>query len=144
MAKNKKFNYGKNWEARAWAKFLENMKNISSGGEVAKIFDNLLSENEKKIVVRRIVAISMIRAGKSYKEIGRVLWISSRTISVIKKSILNNDFYKSGRYYNGKSNKERIKRIKSLPSRTIFDYWANMPWPTKSGRGRWKYLDYQG
>ncbi|TRZ64838.1 MAG: hypothetical protein D4Q79_00670 [Spirochaetia bacterium] len=143
MVNNKEFNYGKDWEIRAWLKFLENTKNVKSGKKLTEFFDNLLSENEKKIIIRRIVAISMIRAGKSYKEIGRILWISSKTISAIKKSVLNDYTYKSGRYYSEKSDEEKRKRIKPLSPRTIVDYWANMPWPTKSGKGRWKYLNYQ-
>jgi len=41
------------------------------------------------------------------------------------------------------SKKEKSKKIKPLSGRTIFDYWADFPFPTKYGSGRWKYLNYQ-
>jgi len=133
----------KYWEEHAWKEFLKSMERGKSAKQLANFFDNLLSDDEKKASMRRLAIFSMIRAGKSYKEISRILWVSSKTISAIKKSIVEDKGYKSSYYYDEISKKEKIKRIKPLPGRTIFDYWAGFPFPESRAKGRWKYLNYQ-
>ncbi|MFH1346966.1 MAG: Trp family transcriptional regulator [Spirochaetota bacterium] len=133
----------KDWEIRIWAEFLKNAEMTKSAKQIVGLFDKLLSKSEKKSMAKRIAAISMIRAGKSYKEISRILWISPKTISALKKSVAGEGEYKSSYYYSEKNEKEKRDKIKPSRGRTIFDYWADMPWPTKTGKGRWKYLDYQ-
>ncbi|MFH1346722.1 MAG: helix-turn-helix domain-containing protein [Spirochaetota bacterium] len=125
-----------------WLKFIENVKN-SKPETTAKIFDSLLSVDEKEVIAKRLAAINLIRAGKSYKEIGKILWMSPSTISALKKSIIDAAGYQSGDFYASQSKKEKERRIKPLPERTIFDYWADFPFPKSYGKGRWKYLNYQ-
>lgn len=125
-----------------WLKFLENVKN-SKPETTAKIFNSLLSVDEKEVIAKRLAAINLIREGKSYKEIGKILWMSPSTISAIKKSIIDAAGYQSGDFYANQSKKEKERKIKPLPERTIFDYWANFPFPESRGKGRWKYLNYQ-
>jgi len=125
-----------------WLKFLEKVKN-SNPEMTVKIFNFLLSVDEKEAIMKRLAAVNLIRAGKSYKEIGKILWMSPSTVSAVKKSMAKATGYKSGNFYASQSKKEKEKKIKPLPERTIFDYWADFPFPESRGKGRWKYLNYQ-
>ncbi len=144
MKKISQFKSRKEWENCLWAKFLENTKKLKSEKKLNVFLDNLFTASEKKLIVKRLAALALVKAGKSYKEIEQILWISPSPISALKKCVYQNDGYFSNRYYAAKSSSEKRKKIKGLPPRTIFDYWLNMPMPTKTGRGRWKFLYYQG
>ncbi|MEK7547052.1 MAG: Trp family transcriptional regulator [Patescibacteria group bacterium] len=130
------------WEENVWSKFLDNIEKASSKKEIAELLDNLLSSNEKILISKRLAAMALIKNGKSYREIGKILWISPGTVSALKKSVYLAANYKSNRYYAGKNRNEKIKRIKEIPPQTIFDYWINFPIPKKTGKGRWKFLSY--
>ena len=69
-----------------WLKFLEKVKN-SNPEMTVKIFNFLLSVDEKEAIMKRLAAVNLIRAGKSYKEIGKILWMSPSTVSAVKKSM---------------------------------------------------------
>lgn len=144
MEEISKFKSRKEWEDFIWLNFLENAEKAKSNKKLKIFLDSLLSANEKKLIIKRLAVLAMIKSGKSYKEVGEILWVSPSTISALKKSILNQFGYRSNRYYANKSANKKRKHIKGLPPRTIFDYWLNFPLPNKSGRGRWKFLNYQG
>ena len=120
------------WELNIWSKFLVNIEKANSKKEIAKLLDNLLSSNEKILISKRLATVALIKGGKSYREIGKILWISPGTVSAIKKSISLPANYKSSRYYCGRNKSEKIKRMKGIPPETIFDYWARLPIPKKS------------
>lgn len=135
----------KEWEDFVWSKFLENAERARSEKQLKNFLDNLLSANEKKLIIKRLTALAMTKAGKTYKEIEEILWISPSTISALKKSFEKRSGYQSSRYYAEKNKNEKRKHIKGLPAqKTILDYWLNFPFPTKAGKGRWKFLNYQG
>ncbi|MBI4117365.1 MAG: hypothetical protein HY451_01650 [Parcubacteria group bacterium] len=144
MEKVAKFKSRKEWERGIWRNFLANIERAESKREIVKLLDNLLSVREKRFISKRMTALALINAGKSYKEIGKILWISPSTVSALKKSVYGNSGYQSNRYYAEKSRNEKRKNMKGLPPQTIFDYWLNFPFPKKTGRGRWKFLNYQG
>lgn len=144
MKKFSKFNSKKEWEDYVWSKFLENIKTIKSDERLKAFLNDLFSASEKKLIINRLAALAMIRAGKTYKEIEEALWISPSTISALKKSFRQKGAYQSNRYYAERSKQRKRKEIKGLPPQTMFDYWFNFPFPTKTGRGRWKFLYYQG
>lgn len=102
ISENRKY-----WEERAWKEFLESSKNAKSLNQLTEFFDSLLSNSEKKVIMRRLSIFSMLKAGKSYKEISKNLWVSSKTVSAIKKSIVGNKRYKSSYYYDELSKKEK-------------------------------------
>ena len=108
------------------------IEKANSKKEIAELLDNLLSYNEKILISKRLAAVALIKDGKSYREIGKILWISPGTVSAIKKSIYLPVSYKSSRYYYGRNKSEKIKRMKGIPPETIFDYWARLPIPKKS------------
>ena len=130
-------------EENIWWSFLEVVERQSSKGKTAKFLDTFLSANEKKLISKRLAALVLIKSGKSYKEVGKILWMSPGTISALKKSVYGENVYQSNRHYSQKSKDEKMKRFKGLPEKTIFDYWLNFPFPSGRGKGRWKYLNYQ-
>ncbi len=142
-----KFQSRKEWENFVWQKLLENIRGIKSKKDLGEFLDSLMSEDERKMVIKRLLAISLLKQGKTYKEIGEILWLSPNTISAIKKSIGSDLGYRSDVMLNEKrraNNKlKRLDKIKIKPS-NIFDYWANFPWPKMVGKGRWRFLNYHG
>jgi len=84
------------WETACWREILESKELLSL----------LITSHERRDLVNRAAAMDKIISGKSYQEIGKELWISPQTISVIKKAI-NEKAYRS---YLERSHKERKKR----------------------------------
>ena len=147
MKEISQFKSRKEWEEFIWMKFLESLEKNKSKKQIGEFLNSLLSTDERKMIIKRLVAISLIGGGKTYKEIGEILWISPTTISAIKKSLNNNLGYRSDWELNQKRRvSQRIERIRRLkiPQKGLFDYWLNFPWPTMVGKGRWKFLNYQG
>lgn len=144
MNKISNFSSRKALEKYLWLRFLASAEKSKSPKSFRSILEILLTSAEKKDVAKRLAALTLLKEGKSYKEISRILWISPATISALKKSLMEQSGYRSGRYYSEKSNKGKRKKMKGLPPLTILDYWLNLPWPKKTGRGRWKFLNYQG
>jgi len=123
------FKSRKEWENYLWRVFLKNVEKSKLEKQLANFLNNLLSETEKKNIVRRLTVIFLLKQGKTYKEIGEILWISPGTISAIKKSLLNYRNYRSKYdFYKNKKVEER-KKMKGLPPETIFDYFAGIKWP---------------
>jgi len=123
------FKSRKEWENYLWRVFLKNVEKSKLEKRLANFLNNLLSETEKKNIVRRLTVIFLLKQGKTYKEIGEILWISPGTISAIKKSLLNYRNYRSKYdFYKNKKVEER-KKMKGLPPETIFDYFAGIKWP---------------
>ena len=143
MRKISEFNSRKEWEDFIWSKFLESAERAKDDRKLKIFLDGLLSTSEKRLIVKRLAALNLIKAGKTYKEIGEILWISPNTLSALKKSILNQSAYLSARHYYKIAKNKKEGKIKGLPPQTIFDYWLNLPMPTKTGKGRWKFLNYQ-
>ena len=87
------------WENACWHK-------ISASKDILGIIS---TSSERHDLVMRAVAIDAIISGKSYRQIGQELWLSSQTISSIKKALTGNN-YKS---YSERSKKERKKKVYS-------------------------------
>ncbi len=85
-----------------WREFSKNVEK-SSPEMTVKILNSLLSEDEKGMVAKRLAAINLIRSGKSYREIGKILWMSPSTVSA-KKEYGQNDRLSKRRFLR-KSNK---------------------------------------
>ncbi len=138
------FSSRKEWEEFVWQKLIEEIAKIQSKEKVRVFLESLISEAEKNFIIKRLIAMSLIKKGKKYREIGEILWISPNTISAIKKSIKSNALYTS-RYKRTKKPKENRKNVEYSDSVSIdlFEYWAKFPFPEKFGR-RWKFVNYQG
>lgn len=85
-----------------WDELVDAIIASRSKKEANKILESLISDYEKKIILKRLGVIALARTGKSYREISEALWLSPNTISTIKKNILDNrDNYKSYRKFYG-------------------------------------------
>lgn len=91
------------WQERLWGKLMAKIASINSQPETKKILENLISDHEKKTILRRLAVKALIQSGKTYQEIAEILWVSPQTISITKKNVLNNlNSYKSyKRFYGG-------------------------------------------
>jgi len=126
-----KFKSRKDWEGYLWETVLENIARLNTERELKSFLNSLLSEAEKKNISRRLIVFSLLKQGKTYREIGEILWISPGTISAIKKSLINKENYRSKRgiYKEGVIKAENLKKMKEIPPETIFDYLARIKWP---------------
>ncbi len=89
----------KEWEDACWEKILTSKD----------LLQLLITSHERHDLVMRAAALDRLFLGKSYKQIGEELWLSSQTVSGIKKAAFGNT-YKS---YLERSKKERKKKIYS-------------------------------
>lgn len=106
MKEPSQFKSRKEWEVFIWEKIVENLSQVKSRKELSNLLKNILTINEKRMIIKRSTAISLIRQGKSYRAISEILWISPGTISAIKKNLIGSEGYKSKYEYT--KNKEHI------------------------------------
>jgi Trp operon repressor len=102
------FRSRKEWEEHIWEILTQELAQADAAEKIGQILKLLITESEKKLIINRAVAISMIQQGKSYREIGRLLWLSPTTISALNKSIRQ-----EGRYitsYSRRKNKEEKRK----------------------------------
>lgn len=105
------------WSEQLWNGLITKISQLNSKEKIRQILEKLISENEKRMILRRLTAIALISSGKSYKEIGEILWLSPNTVSTIKKNILgNHKSYKSYRLFYGGLNKWSHRNLKSEKS----------------------------
>jgi len=144
------FSSRKEWENYLWKEFLKRVNDK----KLELFLNNLLTNQEKRNIIRRLATISLFKKGMNYRQIGEILWLSPNTISSIKKSIGNGE-YKS--YFEiSKKNKNNNKPNKTSKHflqfsfsdmadgmediinimDEIFDRLLNV-----SGNGRWKFLN---
>lgn len=87
----------KEWEEACWQKILKSKA----------LLELLVTPYERRNLVIRAAVIDRLSLGKSYRQIAEELWLSSQTISGIKKAIKENS-YRSYRQ-RGKTERKRIK-----------------------------------
>ena len=88
-----KFKSRREWEEHAWEKIVEGLAMAKSSRGIKDSLDLLLTASEKKQMINRATAIFMLKQGKTYREIGEMLWLSPATISAIKKSMKQGQRY---------------------------------------------------
>lgn len=89
----------KKWEEICWKRIRKS----------EKLLELLATPYERRNLVLRAAVISRINAKRSYREIGKELWLSSQTISGIKKAMERNGY----RSYRERSKTERKKKVYS-------------------------------
>ena len=112
------------WQELLWDKLVLELSKINSYQELKNAIESLLSRNEKQFMLRRLAANALIRQGKSYKEIGEILWISSATISAIKKNLLNKHAHYKGTDFLRKE-KGKLNKTHQLSDQSL----ENLPGP---------------
>ncbi len=110
----------KEWEIACWQKLLDS----------TDLIDLLTTPHERRDFVMRAAALNMIMSGKSYREIGRELWLSPQTISGLKKA-LEEKIYRS---YLERSKTERKKRVYSSKPDKLQPKHRGIPRRTKYGK----------
>lgn len=86
----------KHWEAAVWEILIERLATLKSPAELKKALHFLLSPRERHNATFRALVASRTKSGIGFREIGREVWLSSDTISAIRKSLGETD-YKSAR-----------------------------------------------
>lgn len=127
------------WLDLVWQKLLKEINNQ----QLSITLNSLLSPYEKENIVKRLVAISLIKNGRSYNQIGEELWLSPTTIRSLKLIIENNQSkeYQSYRFRKNKKegDLELKKSKKYYPEPSPFFDWIDhfaASLPEKHGR-RW-------
>lgn len=86
------------WMEIVWEELLENFADLKPAN-LKDALEKLISKAEKTFILRRIAVAALLRKGKTYREIGEILWASPSNISTIKKNILGSGHYKSQRVF---------------------------------------------
>lgn len=130
------------WMNELWEELLSKLANIGTKSEIRKILESLISDYEKKVILKRLAIIASVRMGKSYQEISEILWLSPNTISAIKKNILRNNqenyqsyrrFYGGPRKYSQKSRVSKSFLKELFGDLDIWDVLINPPRPRGIG-----------
>ncbi len=105
-----KFKSRKEWEKHIWSLLIKILVKANSTQEIEKLLNMLLTAHEKKQMIKRASAVSLLKQGKSYQEIGEILWLSPVTISAIRKSMHAQKGYISS-YARNKKPEKKLKRL---------------------------------
>src|SRR3989344_7694196 len=128
-----KFKSRREWEANVWSKLIGGFTRISSPQEMEKSLNLLLTSHEKTQMIKRASAVSLLKQGKSYREIGQILWLSPNTINAIRKSIRTQEGYVSRYMRNKKPEKKQKPLNKEELDQLLFSLWVeslfNLPPP---------------
>ena len=104
---------------------IEGLAKMTSSEEIEQSLNMLLTAYEKKQIINRAVATSLLRQGKSYKEIEEMLWLSPITISAIRKSIKTQKEYVSGYMRSKKHEKKQKPLTKEELGQLRFSSWID-------------------
>jgi len=130
----RKFKSRKEWENYAWKMITSGLANSVSSENIEQSLAILVTAYEKEQMIKRAAAVSFLKQGKSYREIGDLLWLSHPTISSIKKSITAKEGYVSY-YERSRANKKRDKQEKSNSQfSSLLEAFFEVPPPPRQGR----------
>jgi len=93
------------WEDACWKKLLSTK---------AIELDRLITTYERRNIIMRASVGEYLRAGMSYRDIGRTLWCSPQTVSAIRKSLKETGY----RSYANRGKTERKKKTYSSIHKT--------------------------
>lgn len=137
-----KFKSRKEWSDNAWRQLLKDIKHPALSASL----DSLLSSYEKNIIINRFAAVALIKDGRTYREIGRELWLSPNTIRSLKRVLENHSArdYKSYRLFKNDRTTVAEKREakQGLLESSEFVNWVDYcisVYPKKNGP-RWKFF----
>ena len=105
-----KFKSRKEWETYVWKQLIEGLVKITSTEGMERLFDTMLTSHEKNQMIKRVAAIALLKQGKTYRDIGKMLWLSPSTISALKKSMRMLKGYES-HYMRHKKHEKPPKRL---------------------------------
>lgn len=118
-----KFKSRKEWEQFVWQHITKALAGENSSEVVDKSLSLLITESERGQIIRRAAAISLLKQGKSYGMISKLLWLSPSTISALRKSLRGEEGYVSN-YLRRKKGEKVFKRLsKKEWARLRFKLW---------------------
>jgi len=140
-----KFKSKKQWSDYVWQRLLKDIKNPV----LSVALDSLLGRYEKNIIINRFAAIALIKEGRTYREIGRELWLSANTIRSLKR-ILESNSMKEYQSYRLRSNRQKQAQIakeldeikREINNSSDFLNWVDYcisVMPKKNGP-RWRFV----
>jgi uncharacterized protein YerC len=91
-----KFKSRKELDGYVWNQLVENLAKTLSPRGTESSLTMLTTASERKQITTRAAALELLKQGKSYSEISKVLWLSPTTISAIRKSLRGGKGYVSG------------------------------------------------
>ena len=138
------FKSKKEWEEYAWNKFLKKLASLKSDEVLKVVLESVITPKERQIIMKRVAVLDLIVKGKSYREMGNILWISPSTISAIKKDIGNKTGYRGRKEVLDEPGSDKKISIAAEFIKGFFMELIDMPLPRKVGRGRWGFLAYSG
>ncbi|MBI4034022.1 MAG: helix-turn-helix domain-containing protein [Candidatus Brennerbacteria bacterium] len=115
----KKFESRKEWEEHVWKVITTGLTDATSSQGIEKSLAMLVTAYDRKKMIKRAAAVSLLKQGKSYREIGDLLWLSHPTISSIKKSMRTEGGYVSY-YERARTNKKEQKQKEVKGARLQF------------------------
>jgi len=95
------------WQEQLWKKLLYRLSQTRSKEAVEYIFTKLLSDHEKRILLKRLAVMTLIKSGRSYREISEILWLSPNTVSMIKNNFFDSTLQHVS-YYASRKKKARL------------------------------------
>jgi uncharacterized protein YerC len=105
-----KFKSRKEWGVYVWDELMHRLAKARSPREMKQMFEALITDHEKQQIIHRASAISLLKQGTSYRDIGSALWLSPVTISAIRKSMRAHAGYVST-YARNKKGEKKYKRL---------------------------------
>lgn len=139
------FKSRKEYENFIWSIIVKNIKNLKSEKDTEKFLELLFASSDRKNAINRFLITSLIKQGKSYKEISGICWTSPNTISSIKKSLRENCGYKS-KYSRDKvkfKNEQNLKKHEKVDALKVLEDLlenSDLKFPKYKEKGRWKFL----
>ncbi|MEK7174056.1 MAG: Trp family transcriptional regulator [Patescibacteria group bacterium] len=110
LPKTKDFSTRSEWEVAAWRALISQCAALR-GEELRVILELITSPYERRTVTLRAAVIPLLHAGMSYRDIGRVLWVSPQMISSIKKGLQANGYVSN---WGKAKNQKRDRRLAYL------------------------------
>jgi uncharacterized protein YerC len=97
------------WEEGVWQMLVVRFASLRHPVELAATLNTLITPKQRRELVQRAVALERLFVGTSYRAIGRELWLSPQTISIIKKAVCERRY----RSYYERGKTERKKKVYS-------------------------------
>jgi len=113
-----KFNPRKEREIKAWKEIIKRLARLTSVYDIENFLATLITTHEREQIVKRATAVPLLRQGKSYREIGKLLWLSPATISAIKKATRSKNYVSTYGWDKPSRTKRKLRPMRGVISST--------------------------
>lgn len=138
MAQVSKYPISEKVYERCWEIFLKTLVNIKNFEDAEKIISDLLTPTERIMFAKRLAIAYLLSKDYEYREISRILRVSSTTISMVNLSLKHgSNGYKQTIEAIVKD--EEIKESFSVVAQNVL----TLPATINKGSGVWRYLKHE-